>query len=154
MLPIAVRRVSSSDFCPWPLVCSLLLLALHLPMETGSAEESEAASTTPAAVSHVLPSTDQVDGIPKSKQRQRTRRACYPCSKVGWRPPGVRSVDETDFYSARLNAIVTSELLAAIAQKGLTLNYVPSMMTDLDQHDLVIPQTPLLLRLVALPMTT
>ena len=54
------------------------------PMETGSAEGS--APTTPAAAvsQHILPSTDPIDTAskPSSKQRQRTRRACYPCSKV------------------------------------------------------------------------
>ncbi|KAK5946820.1 hypothetical protein PMZ80_000964 [Knufia obscura] len=52
-------------------------------METGPVEES--APTTPAAAvsQHILPSTDAGDTSvkPSSKQRQRTRRACYPCSK-------------------------------------------------------------------------
>lgn len=60
-------------------------VALHsVPMESGSAEGS-APSTPAGAVSHqTIPTSEPIDSAGKvlSKQRQRTRRACYPCSKV------------------------------------------------------------------------
>lgn len=71
----------------------LTLSARRLRMESNSADRS--GPSTPAPTSHAVLSVGEQSEItskPSSKQRQRTRRACYPCSKVRKFPCGRRRV--------------------------------------------------------------
>lgn len=114
-------------------------------MEASAAEES--APQTPAAVSQsVLPSTDSVIETvdhPKifTKQRQRTRRACYPCSKVCRISRKCTSSEKlTSFHcSEKSNAIAMSRHHAATVGKGQIQNSAHSTMTG---RDLVGQGTP------------
>lgn len=107
-------------------------------MESGSAEGS--APTTPASATatashHIAPTSEPIDSASKasSKQRQRTRRACYPCSKVCLSPRGsLYPFTNILCNRERSNVTETNVPPAPTAQKDRMLNSAPLTMTVRD----------------------
>lgn len=106
-------------------------------MEVNSAEQS--APTTPVAgmvISQPIPAVEEpVDAsVKSSKQRQRTRRACYPCSKVRV-TMNISTQHILTNTSGKSNAIVMNVHLVQTAPNDQILNCAHLTMIDQDLPD-------------------